>query len=79
MVVRRLVLLQLTLVPVAARADGAHEGLLAGVDANVRHVAFAPQEAFVADLASVGIEKKKILVKQSKHKRTTNSSIVLQH
>ena len=48
MVVGGLVLLQLPLVPVAAVADAAHKGLLAGVDPGVRHKPLSPEEALAA-------------------------------
>ena len=50
-VVRGLVLAELPLVSVAAGADGADEGLLTGVDSNVRDVPLAPEESFAASFA----------------------------
>ena len=47
-------LLQLPLVPVAAVADAAHEGLLAGVDPRVGHKPLSPEEALAASSTLVG-------------------------
>ena len=50
-VVRGLVLPQLSLVSVSAGAHCADEGLLTGVDAHVRDVPLAPEEPLAARLA----------------------------
>jgi hypothetical protein len=77
-----LVLFQLALVAVAPGADGADEGLLAGVDADVGNVPLAAQEPLVAhltpakiffharDLESVFLLRRNFVVKAaSKHKK----------
>ena len=54
MVVRRLMLPQLSLVPVAPAADAAHEGFLSRVNANMGDVALASQETLAAGGTLVG-------------------------
>ena len=54
MVVGGLVLLQLPLIPVAAVADAAHEGLLPSVDPRVGHKPLSPEEALAASSTLVG-------------------------
>ena len=71
-------LLQLALVAIPARADGADERLLAGVNAYVRHVAFASEEPLVAHLTSERNINKTLLT-NSNHKdkhRCPHSSII---
>ena len=45
-------LLEFSFVAISARTDGADERLFAGVNAYVRHVAFASEETLVAHLTS---------------------------